>query len=51
MQPLTSSTLKVFGLIDSDGGGSIDKDEFYELMCMVLHMCSPCARYVLAMCC
>jgi len=26
---------EVFGLIDSDGGGSIDKDEFYELMCMV----------------
>jgi len=26
---------EIFGLIDTDGGGSIDKDEFYELMCMV----------------
>jgi len=26
---------EVFGLIDSDGGGSIDKDEFYDLLCLV----------------
>ena len=25
----------MFGLIDSDGGGSIDKDEFYDLLCLV----------------
>ena len=25
----------MFGLIDGDAGGSIDKDEFYDLLCLV----------------
>merc|ERR1711871_159402 len=34
-QKVRNELKEIFGLIDTDGGGSIDKDEFYELMCMV----------------